>query len=370
MLSMLGAALCVLARIGTEPQGVPPEVVARLRVGVNVAHWYWLPRDDSIETEERSILPADVEQLRAAGVTHVRLPVEPSYLWDDATDTLRADRLARLRRGISLFTDRNIAVVLEAHPSRTPWAVLKSPEFPNEFNAFWKALAGALKDTDPSLVLLEILNEPHATANPRDWDPIQARVARTIRDAAPRHTIVATAAEWSAPDALARLEPLDDRNVVYTFHFYEPHTFTHQGASWGAPNWVNLKNIPYPGTPETIKACLDGMNEAGRKEARWYADKRWDRAKLASLIGEAADWAKKHDVPLWCGEFGAFRETTPLDSRRNWYTDVVSCLRQRGIGWCVWDYSGGFGVVEGEPGARRWRSDIADILGFVTPPSK
>jgi hypothetical protein len=369
MLALLCALAFVFPGVRPELDGVPAERLARLARGVNVAHWFWLAKDDTRETEERTIVPADVEQLRTADVTHVRLPVEPAYLWDDSANTLRPDRVERLRKGMSLFTDRGVAVVVEAHPSRTPWAGLKTPGFADEFDAFWKALALALKDTDPGLVLLEIMNEPHDAPDPQMWPSLQARLAKTIRAAAPRHTIVATAADWSAPDDLAKLEPLPDRNVVYTFHFYEPHTFTHQGATWGAKNWVNLKDIPYPGTPETIKACLAGMNEAGQKEARWYAEKRWDRARIAGLVSQAADWAEKHKVPLWCGEFGAYRATTPLESRRRWYADVMSTLRERGIGWCVWDYSGGFGVLEGEPGARRWQTDIADVLG-LTPTLK
>ena len=42
------------------------------------------------------------------------------------------------------------------------------------------------------------------------------------------------------------LEPLPDPNVIYVFHFYEPHIFTHQGATWGAYYWHWLKGLHYP----------------------------------------------------------------------------------------------------------------------------
>jgi endoglucanase len=53
-----------------------------------------------------------------------------------------------------------------------------------------------------------------------------------IREGAPQHTIIVESARWADDDDLLFLEPLRDGNVIYNFHFYEPHLFTHQGATW------------------------------------------------------------------------------------------------------------------------------------------
>jgi len=45
-------------------------------------------------------------------------------------------------------------------------------------------------------------------------------------------SILATGVQWSNLDTLLELKPLKDHNIIYNFHFYEPHIFTHQGASW------------------------------------------------------------------------------------------------------------------------------------------
>ena len=50
------------------------------------------------------------------------------------------------------------------------------------------------------------------------------------------------------PDLLA-MHPLPDGNVIYIFHFYDPHVFTHQGATWGVPWWSYEHGIPYPPRP-------------------------------------------------------------------------------------------------------------------------
>jgi len=69
-------------------------------------------------------------------------------------------------------------------------------------------------------------------------------------------------------------------------------------------------------------------------------------------IDAAAAWGKDRNVPLICNEFGVYRQHSPQDSRMRWIHDVRTALENDGIGWAMWDYRGGFGVVwkkDGEP---------------------
>ena len=79
---------------------------------------------------------------------------------------------------------------------------------------------------------------------------MEAKLAVAIRQGAPTHTIIATGARWDDDDDMIFLEPLRDPNVIYVFHFYEPHIFTHQGATWGAYYWRWVKGLHYPSSPE------------------------------------------------------------------------------------------------------------------------
>ena len=71
-------------------------------------------------------------------------------------------------------------------------------------------------------------------------------------------------------DLLAQ-PPLADGNVIYNFHFYDPHEFTHQGAYWDAPWWSYMHGIPYPATegemPEIsstpTRSTATGWNSTG-----------------------------------------------------------------------------------------------------------
>src|SRR5437016_603606 len=119
------------------------------------------------------------------------------------------------------------------------------PQFAGVFVDFWRGLAHELNGFDAERVLLEPLNEPEIEDRDR-WNGLQARLIAAIRSAAPRHTIVACGHRYSDMDELLASDVVADQNVVYNFHFYSPHIFTHQGATWGTPFWRHLRQVPYP----------------------------------------------------------------------------------------------------------------------------
>ena len=70
-------------------------------------------------------------------------------------------------------------------------------------------------------------------------------------------------------------------------------------------------------------------------------------------------------MPLICNEFGAYREHSDAQSRANWIHDVRTALEVDSIGWAMWDYRGGFGVVfkkDGQPAVAD--APIVEALGL------
>jgi hypothetical protein len=134
--------------------------------------------------------------------------------------------------------------------------------------------------------------------------------------------------------------------VIYNFHFYDPHTFTHQGASWGQTWWSYEHGIPYPAMESSMEALVKEIPDpANRYELELYWLDHWDAHRIRLLIDEAAAWGKSNNVPLICNEFGALREVTQPASRNAWIHDVRTALEADAIGWAMWDYHGNFGVV-------------------------
>jgi endoglucanase len=340
-----GAAVPRAAR---APAGVPASRLARLRRGINLSHWFaQAPRRDYSEAHLKTHTTAqDIALIREMGFDHVRFTVEPAPLFDEANPArLNAGHLGRLDSALDTLMASGLGVVFDIHPADEFKVRLRSDDrFVAAFTAFWRSLAAHLASRDPERLFLEILNEP-MVEDPYRWIGIQAKVAAAIREAAPRHTVVATGARWSSVDQLLLLEPLADRNVIYNFHFYEPHTFTHQGATWGAGYWPHLRGLPYPSSPEAVAALPPVADETASGALKHYGEERWDAARVEREIAAAAAWARKHGVALTCNEFGAYRAYTPAEARLRWIADVRSALERHGIGWTMWDYAGSFAVA-------------------------
>jgi endoglucanase len=348
--------------------GVPSSRLARMRRGVNLSHWFsQSPRQDYSESHLREhTTRRDIELIKSLGFDHVRFPVEPAPLFDAAHPSeLNAEYLRHLDAALDMLLSTGLAVVLDLHPSDELKIKLRTDDRAVAALAdFWRSLARHVSARDPERLFLEIMNEPMAE-DPFRWMGIQARVAAAIREGAPRHTIIATGPRWSSVDQLLLVEPVADRNVVYNFHFYEPHNFTHQGATWGADFWPHLKNVPYPSSPEMVAPLLASIgNETARGALREYGEERWDASRVEREIARAAEWARVRGVALTCNEFGVYRAYSPPASRLRWIADVRAALERHGIGWAMWDYAGGFGVAVRKDGRAELDPDTAAALGL------
>jgi hypothetical protein len=204
------------------------------------------------------------------------------------------------------------------------------------------------------------------------WYGIQAKLATAIREGAPQHTIIAAGALWSADDQLLFIEPLRDPNIIYNFHFYEPHIFTHQGATWGVNSWHFLKALPYPSdlaAAEKIAALEpDAVN---RLYVVRYGLDHWDANRIDTEINQVAEWAHQRGVPVVCNEFGVYRKDADPKDRASWITDVRTSLEKHNMGWTMWDYSGGFGAVtKANPQAAAVPDELTlKALGLKIPES-
>jgi aryl-phospho-beta-D-glucosidase BglC (GH1 family) len=336
-----------------QPAGVPAQRLANLRHGINLSEWFaqvYDPMGYKKEHFQAWTTTQDVALIKAMGFDHVRLSVNPEPMFrHNSADQIPADYLSYLDDAVKMILDHDLAVVIDIHPESDFKARLAHDDFVEQFSDYWRALARHYSNLDPDRVFFEILNEPEVTDRYR-WYGIQAKLAVAIREGAPQHTLIAAGAQWSADDQLLFLEPLRDPNVIYNFHFYEPHIFTHQGATWGVNNWHFLKGLPYPSSPEAAeKAAAQEPDAVNRLYVVRYGLDHWGAERIEAEIAQVGEWAKQRGVPVVCNEFGAYRKNSDPKDRVAWISDVRTSLEKHGMGWTMWDYSGGFGVVTKKP---------------------
>ena len=346
---------------------VPASRLGRLRHGINLSHWFAQSADYSRAHLESHTTAEDVALIRSIGFDHVRLTLEPAPLLNaEDPGKLQVEYLKYLDHALDLILTQGLAVIVDIHPSDEFKKRLNSNDRQIEaFGKFWRALAAHLATRDPERVFLEVINEPMVEDGYR-WFGMQGKLISAIRSGAPQHTIIASGHRWSGLAELLFMLPYADRNIIYNFHFYEPFAFTHQGATWAGANVAFYKNVPYPSNPESVSKVLDTVqNESARNNLFRYGEDRWNAARIDREIGLAADWAAKYQVPLTCNEFGTFRNFAPAADRAAWIRDMRTALEKYGIGWTMWDYAGGFAVVNKQNGHAMPDVEIVKALGLT-----
>jgi len=333
-----------------QSSSVPAARAAHLRRGINLSHWFAQAGDPSLYNKERLatfVTAEDIALIKSMGFDNVRLGVNPQPMFRrNQADRIPVEYLGYLDAAVKMILDHKLAVVIDIHPEEDFKEKLATDDsFVEQFADFWRALAQHYSSHDPEMVFFEILNEPEVRDRYR-WSGMQSKLVEAIREGAPKHTIIAAGARWSDDDDLVFLEPLRDTNIIYNFHFYEPHVFTHQGATWGVNFWHDVQGLAYPSSPESAeKAAASVPDPVNRLAVLRYGAEHWDAARMDLEMSQAAEWAKRWNVPLICNEFGVFRPHSNPQDRAAWIHDVRSALEKYGIGWAMWDYSQGFGVV-------------------------
>ena len=296
----------VAAGSSTQPlSSVPASRLARLRHGINASAWFAQVYDKRGYTKEHFqtwTTAEDIALIKSLGFDHVRLSVNPlAMMTSHRPDEIPAEYLGHLDAAVKMILDQQLSVVIDLDPESDFKSRLATDNsFVQEFSDFWRALARHYSTWDADRLFLEILNEPEFNDRYR-WYGVQAKLAAAIRDGAPQHTIIAAGARWSDDDELVFLEPLRDPNVIYTFHFYEPHIFTHQGATWGTYFWHWVKGLRYPSSPENAFKVAGSVPDAvDRLAVIRYGQDHWDASRVEADINQVAEWARQRGVPVVC----------------------------------------------------------------------
>ncbi|SON54808.1 Endoglucanase 3 precursor [Hartmannibacter diazotrophicus] len=344
-----GFPACLAERSG----GVAADRVQALARGFNIPSW--MDRPDG-KTPSRTVL----RHLRLLGMTHVRLPVRGELVMARFMDpTAVAAQLSALRGALSLLLDEGYAVSVDLHPGgpfadlykSDPEAAAKAVE-----NA-WDNLASVITQFPPDRIFAEVLNEP--VTDEDTWRVHLPRFLAHMRALMPETTLIAEPYGPQRPEVLLGMKPVDDPNVVYAVHFYDPMAFTHQGLTWStdADPLTHLKNVPFPAskTDPAIRQLLIDLRAEGHAASSRFLDsslsRDWTPHSADRLFEAVADWSAKNNRVVILNEFGVLRFAAQPDDRARWLASVVTAAEDKGcVGWTHWDFADGFGLLDPSTG--------------------
>ncbi|MDR0910367.1 MAG: glycoside hydrolase family 5 protein [Spirochaetaceae bacterium] len=329
----------------TPDQAVPIENLGiAFSKGVNLSGWFqYVASPNAIAFG--SFTKDDFANIKSLGADVIRLPIdfyglssrEPNYTFEPLFFEL-------LDQIVGWAEDLGIYLILDNHSSDG-----SNGQTPDNIDTvlipLWTQVASHFKDSS-NYILYEIMNEPYGISSKR-WGEVQGKLIDTIRSIDTKHTLIVGGTSWNSIDALSVLPQYSDTNLLYTFHFYEPFRFTHQGATWSSAEVKNLKNIPF-------KADANSVNI------------------LAKALDKVVNFSQTRNVPVYCGEFGVYMKNSQDEDRVRWYKTVSGLLDERRIVRTNWDYFGGFGLFKTEAGGDFYTDlnlGVVRALGF-TPPTQ
>jgi hypothetical protein len=244
----------------------------------------------------------DVIDIKALGANCVRYQF--GYVPDGQFDPRR---LRALKRHIELFTSQGLWVIPNVHTFQTADRedaenVWNSPRIQREFLDMWDCILNELKD-QPFIAAWEPLNEPHYVDREK-LAPWYREVVTHFRAKDAHTPIVVEGANYSGAEELLDSLKLDDANIIYSFHFYHPHEYTHMRRFPGKPL------AEYPG--------------------------EWGKAALAKRMSTAIRFRDRYQAPVYCGEWGA---RTGAPGYQQWLEDVAGLLEENHLPWTHWAWA-------------------------------
>ncbi len=294
------------------------------RAGAARAEFFFGRMLDHFFTEE------DVRFIRQTGATAIRLPLNYRHFeLDDRPFEYIEAGFERVDRVVEWCGRHGLYVILDGHAvqgwQNTDWSsdnacgralFWRHQQFQDRFVAWWERLAERYRD-EPAVAGYDLLNEPVGNAPPgggfdkasyqpawRAMNDLYRRTVGAIRAFDPDHIIFLEGEGYS--ERFAELDPRFAENLVYSCHQYSSPGF--------GPG-------PYPG------------------EIR---GRHWDmEAQREALHAtEGFQFARRHGVPLWVGEFGAVYNgpSAEVADRVHALDDQLAVYETEGVHWTLWTY--------------------------------
>jgi endoglucanase len=361
------------------------ETTSPFRRGIGVSHiMEWAPVESAPST--RFLYPPftypvarftkELNTLHREGFDFVRFAVDPGpFLQWQGSRRNYLDQMLIAR--VQQIQASGLSVIVDFHPSdmNPDYLAAKiaagadSPLF-TEYVLLLTRTAAALAALKSPGVALEIMNEPP----PRTitWRPMLSAAYAAVRQSASQLWLVVDGGDGGDLSGTTKLDGFgNDPNILFSFHYYRPWQFTHQGMAGMAAQY--LTDVPYPASARPIEESIEAtaatiadtrLPASEKQQAESFARNRlesyrtssFDRATIKQDFDKMSRWALEHSVPtqrVVLGEFGAMNSeqrglmARPAE-RVHWFSDVREEAEAHGFAWSAWVYSGsvGFSLVK------------------------
>jgi glucan endo-1,3-alpha-glucosidase len=200
----------------------------------------------------------------------------------------------------------------------------------NSFVSIWQGMATHYKG-NAAIGGFDLWNEPEGPGSSQAaWIPLSQRTASAIRAIDPDHVIIWEPWEWGLPyhfDGITTMPLASYTNVVYSYHDYEPHSFTGD-----YPN-----NYPYGANYPTGGGGLPCF--PGGAPLQWNAGTIGPNSLNCDGSGRQTilNLQAQYGFQIFVGELGSYSANITngngVPSSTAWTDDKLAYLRLKGMSW-------------------------------------
>lgn len=320
--------------------------------GINFGGWISQCSEYTKEHYDSFITAEDFVNVKNLGYDHIRVPMDYILIETDDYEFVESG-FAYIDFAIENCRKNGLNMVLDLHrtpgysfdPGHKEAGLFESEELQERFYDIWKELAKRYGD-NYDMLTFELLNEVTDQSYQPTWNKMIRHTIELIREVAPDIRIIVGGYNNNSVEAVRALdEPYDDK-IVYTFHFYEPLIFTHQGAYWIETMDTEFR-CPFEMTYGEYQEKSDKyLCQSFVDFNKYNQDAVLGEEFFEDLIMEAIKVSDERNVPLYCGEFGVIDRASKEEAEK-WYDFFYKFMDKYQIASAIWTYRKmDFGLVE------------------------
>ena len=199
----------------------------------------------------------------------------------------------------------------------------------------WEQIADHYKGYSDDMLFFDLLNEPNLFLGVERWNELLAELIGVVRHTNPNRTLLISTPCMGQSWSLGSLQlPDDEWNVIVQFHYYLPHTFTHQGLAYALAG--DSSGVEWHGTEAERAAILKDFDYCKR-------------------------WSDRSGRPVNMGEYGVVNSADEA-SRARYLGFIQEVATQRDISSHLWGYREIFMIRDEATG--EWNKAILDALNL------
>jgi endoglucanase len=324
--------------------------------GMNIS---WLEQTWSKDIlNNRSLNQSDFILLKKLGFKSIRLPVAFAHFEDNhiPLDSI----IVKINSVLSMCEKFGFTLIIDYHYGR-----LTNDNYLTETPKIietWQKVAKIYRNESTSKLFFEIYNEP--TVSDQVWKDAAYNIVTGIRAVDKKRTLLVGASNYNSIYELSRFVHLADENIIYSFHFYEPFFFTHQGADW-VGDQVSTTGVPFPYNEEKFPLInVRTKNTWGETNYYKYKVDGNEQSLTDKLKSYVKPWSDKYKVPVVCTEYGVYNKYADEGSRCRYIKAMRGTLKTLAIPGLIWEFDSGFSIFDGRPSLENLSECMRDAIGY------